>query len=321
MITRRLLGQTIPSVLVFCFAMTGCGSAMAPRELQSARDAYKKAETSSAPNLAPVQLDEAKQSLTQAETAFKNGDDDEDIKALSHVAERKAQVAVSAANREQARRDAEQAKGDKETAQQALLHSTQDRLSKTREQLQSEKRQSEDQRRQAEEDKRRLDEAAKRGQQEVDRVKAQLEEEKKARAEAEKKAAAAMASLAEIAKVKEEARGVVITLSGSVLFATGKSDLLPIAQDKLGDVAKALKDQGFKKIVVEGHTDSRGSATQNQDLSRARAEAVRGFLVTRGIPSDKIEAVGVGSSRPVADNNTAEGRANNRRVEIVVTPP
>lgn len=319
--TRGRLGQTIPAALVFCIAMTGCGSAMAPKELQSARDAYKKAETSSAPNLAPVQLDDAKQSLTQAENAFKSGDDDEDVKAFSHIAQRKAEVAVSAANREQARRDAEQSKGDKETAQQALLHTTQAKLSKTREQLQSEKRQAEDERRQAEEDKRRLDEAAKRGQQEVDRVKAQLDEEKKARAEAEKKAAAAMASLAEIAKVKEEARGVVITLSGSVLFATGKSELLPIAQDKLSDVAKALQDQGFKKLVVEGHTDSRGSATQNEELSRARAETVRSFLVSRGIPPDKIDAVGRGSSRPVADNNTTEGRANNRRVEIVVTPP
>lgn len=295
-------------------ALTGCGAAVAPAELHTARDAYKKAEGSPAAQLAPVQLDEAKQSLAKAEKAFKDGEEDQDIKDLSYVAEKKAEVAVSAANREQARRDAEKAKLDKDSVQQALLNATQDKLSETREALQTE------QQRVAEE-KRRLDEASKKGQQEVDRVKAQLEEEKKARADAEKRASAAMASLAEIAKVKEEARGVVITLSGSVLFATGKQELLPIAQDKLGEVAKALKDQGFKKIVVEGHTDSRGSATQNEDLSRGRAESVRAYLVSRGIPSDKIEAVGYGSRRPVADNETPEGRANNRRVEIVVTPP
>jgi outer membrane protein OmpA-like peptidoglycan-associated protein len=287
---------------------------MAPEELNTARDVYKKASTSPAVQLAPVQLDEAKQSLTRAEDAFKNGDDDQDIKDLSYVAQKKAEVALSAANREQARRDAEKAKTDKDTTQTALLHSTQDSLSATRQELSAEQQR-------VEEDKRRLDEAAKKGQQEVDRVKAQLEEEKKARAEAEKRASAAMASLAEIAKVKEEARGVVITLSGSVLFATGKQELLPIAQDKLGEVAKALKDQGFKKIVVEGHTDSRGSVSQNEDLSRGRAESVRTFLVSRGIPSDKIEAQGFGSRRPVADNDTPDGRANNRRVEIVVTPP
>ena len=124
----------------------------------------------------------------------------------------------------------------------------------------------------------------------------------------------------EIAKVKEEARGVVITLSGAVLFATGKYELLPIARQKLDEVAKALKDQGYKSILVEGHTDSVGKASDNDTLSLKRAESVRTHLVSQGIPSDKIRATGLGSSRSVADNGTADGRANNRRVEIVVEP-
>lgn len=313
MSTRRPV-TIIAAALLACTALLGCGAAIAPEELHTARDAYQKAQTSSAPNLAPVQLDEAKQALSRAERAFKEGDDREDVKALSHVAERKAELAISAGNLEQARRDIERAHSDKEAAERALLSATQDSLSKTRQALEAEQRR-------AGEEKRRLDEAAKKGQQEVERVKAQLEEEKKARADAEKRAATAMASLAEIAKVKEESRGVVITLSGSVLFVTGKSELLPIAQEKLNDVAKALQDQGFKKIVVEGHTDSRGSATQNLNLSRARAETVRAYLVSRGIPGDKTEAVGLGPNRPIADNETPEGRANNRRVEIIVTPP
>jgi len=288
-------------------ALAGCGSALAPTELHSARDAYKQAETGPAAQLAPVQLDEAKQSLSRAEEAFKDGQDDQDIKDLSYVAQKKAEVAMSAGKREQERRDAEKAKSDKDNLQQTLLDTTQDKLSATRTALQDEQR--------------RLDEASKLGAAEVARVKAALEDEKNARADAEKRAATAMASLAEIAKVKEEARGVVITLSGSVLFATGQQVLLPIAMDKLNEVAKALNDQGFKKIIVEGHTDSRGSASQNEDLSRARAESVRTYLVSRGIPSDKIEAIGYGSRRPIADNDTAENRANNRRVEIVVTPP
>ena len=154
----------------------------------------------------------------------------------------------------------------------------------------------------------------------LQKTKEQLAAEKAARADAEKKAAAAMSSLAEIAKVKEESRGVVITLSGSVLFATGQSNLLAIAKEKLDQVAAALANQGFKSIVVQGYTDSRGNAAENEKLSLKRAQSVRDHLVSKGLPSEKVTAEGLGASKPVADNNTADGRAENRRVEIVVTP-
>jgi outer membrane protein OmpA-like peptidoglycan-associated protein len=193
-------------------------------------------------------------------------------------------------------------------------------LAKTKDQLEAERRAREQTKAEADRNRERSADEIARSKDEINKTKAELATEKVARAEAEKKAAAAMASLQEIAKVKEEARGVVITLSGSVLFATGKSDLLPIAKDKLSEVAKALKDQGFKSLLVEGHTDSRGKAADNDKLSLKRAEAVRDHLLTQGIPADKIRAEGLGSTRPVAENDTAEGRANNRRVEIVVTP-
>ena len=111
----------------------------------------------------------------------------------------------------------------------------------------------------------------------------------------------------------------MITLSGEVLFKTKEATLLPIAQTQLDKVAEALKSQGEDKtIVVEGHTDSQGKDSYNQDLSRRRAEAVRSYLVSRGIPDDMITAVGKGELEPIADNKTAEGRANNRRVEIEI---
>ena len=114
---------------------------------------------------------------------------------------------------------------------------------------------------------------------------------------------------------------MVITLSGAVLFTSAKADLSPGAQLKLNDVANALTQQDpDSKIVVEGHTDSQGSASNNQDLSQRRAQAVRDYLVTRGIATDRITAQGFGSTRSVADNTSTEGRANNRRVEIVVQP-
>jgi outer membrane protein OmpA-like peptidoglycan-associated protein len=122
-----------------------------------------------------------------------------------------------------------------------------------------------------------------------------------------------------MASVKEEARGMVITLNGSVLFTTAKHELLPIAKSKLDEVAAALKEQGFKKIVIEGHTDGRGVARDNETLSLARATAVKEHLVSRGLDGAAIEAVGLAATRPIATNDTPEGRANNRRVELIVT--
>lgn len=147
---------------------------------------------------------------------------------------------------------------------------------------------------------------------------AKLAVEQQARLDAEKKTADAEASLAKLAAVKEEARGLVITLSGSVLFASNKSTLLPAAQNRLNQVAEALMATKERKLTVEGYTDSQGSASYNQQLSQRRAEAVRSYIVSRGYPADLIVAQGIGEDRPIASNANAEGRANNRRVEIVV---
>jgi outer membrane protein OmpA-like peptidoglycan-associated protein len=155
----------------------------------------------------------------------------------------------------------------------------------------------------------------------IDSLKHDVSVERGKREEAEKKAAQASADLARIAAVKQESRGMVITLSGAVLFTSGQSALLPGAMVKLNDVADALvKGNPESKIVVEGHTDSQGRASDNQDLSLARAQAVRDYLASRGIAQDRISAQGLGSTRPVATNKTPEGRADNRRVEIVVQP-
>ena len=120
--------------------------------------------------------------------------------------------------------------------------------------------------------------------------------------------------------VKEDERGMVITLSGSVLFASDQATLLPEAQTKLSQVADALMSTKERNIVVEGFTDSRGSSSHNMDLSQRRAEAVRGFIISRGYEADKMQAHGIGKDRPMASNDSAEGRANNRRVEIIVQP-
>jgi outer membrane protein OmpA-like peptidoglycan-associated protein len=298
---KRISTSVLPLVALSLLAVA-CASAPPPKELVDARAAYTRASQGVAKDLAPAQLDTGKQALDAAERSFEEEGDDPVTKDLSYVALRRIESAEAEAGREQATRDVAQA--DKDFKESQL-----DALDKTKAELERERQ-----------TKAELEREKQAGKAEIAKTKAELEAEKKARAEAEKKAAAAMESLQEIAKVKEESRGVVITLSGSVLFATGKYALLPIAKTKLDDVAKALLDQSFKSIVVEGHTDSQGSASKNETLSQQRAETVRGHLVSRGIPADKISAVGLGSSRPVADNATADGRANNRRVEIVVQP-
>lgn len=127
----------------------------------------------------------------------------------------------------------------------------------------------------------------------------------------------ALADLSRIGNVRQDSRGTVITLIGGVLFAPGRSTLLRDARGKLDQVAKALKNTDGQ-LVVEGHTDSRGSSSLNQRLSERRAETVRNYLIEHGIPPERINAEGFGNTRPIASNWTAEGRANNRRVEIVV---
>ncbi len=101
------------------------------------------------------------------------------------------------------------------------------------------------------------------------------------------------------------------------LFRSNDAQLLPAAQTKLDEVAVALLTNG-RPVSIEGYTDSKGSQSRNIDLSQRRAESVRSYLITRGLPADRVVAKGMGPDRPIADNTSAEGRANNRRVEIVV---
>lgn len=136
--------------------------------------------------------------------------------------------------------------------------------------------------------------------------------------DSEKRTADALASLASLASLKEEERGLVLTLSGSILFRSADSALLPQAQVKLDQVAKALLAIRARTLIVEGHTDSQGTDAYNQGLSQRRADAVRDYLVQRGLPANQIQSRGQGEGSPVANNASTEGRANNRRVEIVI---
>ncbi|MDD2318574.1 MAG: OmpA family protein [Geobacteraceae bacterium] len=124
------------------------------------------------------------------------------------------------------------------------------------------------------------------------------------------------AELAEL-KGKQTERGIVLTL-GDVFFETGRATLMPGGLQAIDKLANFLKKNTDRGALIEGHTDSVGTAEFNMHLSQRRAEAVRDALLARGIGAERITAKGYGESYPVASNGTAEGRQLNRRVEIVV---
>lgn len=119
---------------------------------------------------------------------------------------------------------------------------------------------------------------------------------------------------------RSEARGQVMTISGDA-FASGQSQLRAEARENLQKVVDLVNANPGASVLIEGHTDSQGSANLNQVLSQRRAEAVRDALIQQGVDGGRLRAVGLGKDRPVADNGSAEGRARNRRVEVVVEKP
>jgi outer membrane protein OmpA-like peptidoglycan-associated protein len=279
----------------------GCAATGPTPELIDARRAYDEARQSDAATYSPDKLLTAKQALERAESAHAEDAGSFEERSLAYVAQRRAQYAATFGSYEKDRRaltEAEQAYKAKQdtlrrsaeqqaTDAQRSLAATWDNLSNARKEIASQQTQ-------------------------LQKSEAELEKAKQT-------AAAAMASLSKIAQVKEEQRGVVITLDGQVLFVTGKAELLPIARDRLNQVAQSLKELDDDKLVsIDGFTDSRGADDMNMKLSQDRANAVKDYLVSQGVKAEKIRATGRGEASPIASNETPEGRANNRRVEIVI---
>ncbi|MDH1701239.1 MULTISPECIES: outer membrane protein OmpA [Comamonas] len=109
-----------------------------------------------------------------------------------------------------------------------------------------------------------------------------------------------------------------VTFAADAFFDFDKAVLKPEGKAKLDDVASKVKDINLEVVIAVGHTDSIGSDAYNQKLSVRRAEAVKAYLVSKGIAKDRVYTEGKGEKQPVADNKTKEGRAKNRRVEIEV---
>ena len=147
-----------------------------------------------------------------------------------------------------------------------------------------------------------------------------------AKSQADAKAREAEKAKAELAQLLKELselhgqltdRGIVLTI-GDVLFATGKSDLNASAQMSMDKLAEFLQKNQNRNLLVEGHTDSVGSDELNQGLSEKRAASVKSALVKRGITSERIATIGYGKKYPLASNDTASGKQQNRRVEAII---
>lgn len=280
----------------------GCATT-APPELVQARTAFTASNNGLSAKLTPTELHDAWIVLDKANKEFDQHGDTTECRDYAYIANNKLALADVKARTEQDRQKIAEAGKAGVVLRDSQVKSTRAALSSTREQLNEERR----------------DSNAKTA--EMEKTAEQLAAEKLARTSAEAKLAGAMKDLATIAAIKEDSRGLIITLSGSILFASNKFALLNTAMTKLDQVAEALKAQDSdKRMIVEGHTDSQGSDRINQPLSVNRAGAVRDYLVSRGVDSDKISAIGMGSSHPILDNRNAENRANNRRVEIIIQP-
>jgi len=115
--------------------------------------------------------------------------------------------------------------------------------------------------------------------------------------------------------------GLLVQLASDILFDVDSAVLKPEAVDQITKVGDIIAKYGDDRIRIEGHTDSMGAASYNEELSLRRADAVRRVLLSRGVQEKQMLVLGLGEAQPVADNQTAAGRAKNRRVELHIDVP
>jgi outer membrane protein OmpA-like peptidoglycan-associated protein len=222
-------------------------------------------------------------------------------------AKRRADAEAARAQAEKARADAEQAKAEAERMKQEAMAAAQEAS------------------RQKEEAEKAKAEAVAQQQvlaAETDKARAAAAQSESLRQQAEKEKqelrARLLQQLNSILATRDSARGLIANMS-DVLFRSGSFELLPGARERLAKVSGIVLAYPSLHVAVEGHTDSVGGDQYNQDLSEHRAQAVRDYFVQQGIPSSAVEARGFGKSEPIASNDTAEGRQQNRRVELVLS--
>lgn len=272
------------TALVLAATLSACGGPPAQNPLlDAARDSYRAvSEDQTVRQHAPVALEEAREALDLAMDAQRERAHRELVNHYAYVAQQRAEIA-----RARARLSAAEA------------HFTQ--LEREREELRLEARAAEARSAEA-------------------RAAAERQRAEQAQAEAEAAMARAVELSGQVSDLQAEltARGLVMTM-GDVLFGVGRATLQEDAQRSIQVLAQFLAEYPDRRVLIEGHTDSTGSRDTNMRLSRERAEAVRTALVARGVSPDRVGIVGLGPDYPVASNDTAAGRQQNRRVEIIIS--
>ena len=295
--------RRVASVVGVLIVAGGCASSSQQRaarsQLERAHAAYQQAEAD--PNVqayAQVRLADAQKALRDAEQAKHS----EDMLHLGYLAEKKAQLASVTG-----------ATGKTEHKMEQLRKETSDVLLQKRDRELTVARTETDAKAREAEHWRRLAEARAREEQ----GRRQTEDaEAKALAAEQAKAAALANELASL-KAQHTDRGMVLTV-GDVLFAPGKAEVGPGAQRSIDKLADFLKAYPKRNVLIEGHTDNFGNEDFNIKLSQQRADAVRDLLVARGVSPQRIRTKGYGPKFPVVENDSAAGRQQNRRVEVLV---
>ena len=292
-----------------------------PLELYEARNAVAIAEKAGAAKYAPDALQKAQTSLSNAEGLLRSKGDKKTIIQNSRDAVQTAADARSISLRRENQ--------EKIAAQQAAAAAATAEAQAQQQQEAAARQQAEMQRLQAERDA--AQQAAARAQADAQAAQAAAAAQAAQDREKQAQAAAAQAELQQqqlraallaqfnrVLPTTDTPRGLKVNMA-DVLFAFGKYDLQPAAREALAKFSGIVIAHPGLHLSVEGYTDSVGSETFNQKLSEQRANAVRDYLVQQGLDPTSITATGFGESNPVASNDTADGRQQNRRVEIIIS--
>jgi outer membrane protein OmpA-like peptidoglycan-associated protein len=308
------------TALAFALAAVLAACATAPTQnaqLDEARAGYERAVNNAyAARGGTVELQSARVALQRAQAALEAGDATAIVEHYAYLAKRRTETALEAGK---------VVAGDEAVAAAAIERQRILMDVRVREAEEMQKRalasaaEAEASRKLAEEQQAQA--AAARQQAEASRKQAEEQlakaQEAAAAARAADEQARRLAAQLEEMKAKQTERGIVLTL-GDVLFDSGRSDLKPGALRTLEQLTAFLVENPERSAIIEGHTDSVGAAAFNQRLSEQRAGAVQSALIERGIAAARLSAVGFGPEKPVVSNDTAAGRQQNRRVEIII---
>ena len=306
-----------------------------PLDLLEARNAVRIAKDSGADQYASAELQKAQDLLTRAEDYYRRKQGAGPIGTVAREAAQTAEEArlmsikreqdaeaeqerkAAADQTAQAQQDAQaqqaaavqaQVQAEQSKAQAAQAQQAQQQAEQERQQAQLAQQQAAQQAQQADQARQQAEQA----QQQSEQARQQAETDKA------QMRARMLQQLNQVLETRDTARGLIVSMP-DVLFDTGKADLKPTARERLAKVAGILISYPDIHVEIDGYTDSTGSLEFNERLSQERADSVRGYLSSQGVNSSTMVTQGFGPSDPVASNETATGRQQNRRVELVVS--